>query len=476
MLPTTKALPNRQPETAAAKHANRMMSHGGAPLPVKTIQQVRGVFCPTCGEHHRPGKTCGVKSLSADPILKALEDHTKDAFFKALRSQANASADPLFGFFDSYFAKGKVGNPYPHDPKTGHFGKKPSAGGGGGGDSGMAKLTGGGSGGAAPTASAGPATQPSAPPSIGTANTIQAPAPTAAATPTTGSAGPPTAAGKAPAQDSGQKTGVGIAPKRAQANQARREGMQQEASAKQDAATAGLSAKLGGDAPRQAGEAAYFKHRDEALAGGASEAQAHEVGKQRGSEAWDQAVSARDSSKLPAPTSSGAKPIPGGVAPATMQAGAPSGMGQAQNPTSIPLSPPSAPIPATGSGGAQLPAAGTTTPGAPSPTAPTEPTTPGTPGAKKPAGGKPGAAGGMNPWSMYGVGGGIGGGMFTPGGTVNATAGGAVTSAHSLLHGGGGQQQKPAAVGRAARVEQAAKPPKAPKPKGGGQSSMQVSP
>lgn len=403
----------------------------------------------------------------------ALEQHTKDEFFKALRSKANAATDPLLGFFDDYLGKGRPGNPYPHQ-KNGWFGKKPSAGGGGGGDSGMGKLTGGG--GAKTSPSSGPPTQESGPPSIGTANTIQAPAPAVAGTPTPSPAGPPTAAGKAPAaSDSGQKTGVGIAPKRAQANQERRAGMQQAAGAQQDAAVAGLSAKLGGDAPAKAGEAAYFQHRDQALAGGASEAQAHEIGKQRGSEAWDQAVSARQASKLPSPTSSGRPNIPGGVSPPTQQSGPPTGMGPPKNPTSIPLSPMTAGAPVAPS----LPAAGTTTPGAPpagmQPPA-SAPAAGAGAGAKPGAGGKPAAAGGMNPWSMYGVGSGIGGGMFTPGGTVNATAGGAVGTAHSLLHGGGNQQQKPAAVGRAARVDQVAKPPKAPKPKGGGQSSMQVSP
>lgn len=527
-----KALPNRQPESAAAKHANRMMTHGGAPLPVKTIQQVSGVFCPSCGEHHRPGKTCGVKAIGVDPILLALEESTKDAFFKALRSRANAAGDPLLGFFDDYVSKGRPGNPYPHQ-KNGWFGRKPAESGGGGGDSGMAHLTGSDKktnpgGRMAPTISGvGGAPKTPAPAAaasdIGTANTMQAPAPAARA------AKPTTTPGVGPqANRQEEKTGVGIPAARAAANQANRVGLVD----KMEAQHAGTIAEV--QEPRLAGEAAYNKHRSAALAAGKTEDEAHEIGKQHGSEAWDNALAARAARKQAAPTPGTpmapktdqadradyvkdlesnpgprmrqrAQGIPGyrgqatavGHAPANVtqevtSAGGPQtnpgtpttpGMGPASpapasRPTSIALSPPGA----TGQfpvvhGGQPQQAASAPTASAPTATPPgvKPPDTPG----EKPPGAKPGAAGkqsgGINPWSMYGVGSGVGAGMFTPGGTVNPTAGGAVNAAHSLLH-GSNTQRPPAAVDRAQKLSQAAKPAKAPKVKGGGQSSMQVSP
>lgn len=434
-MQTSKALPNRQPETGAQRGANRMMTHGGMPSPIKTIQQ-NGVFCPSCGEHHRPGKTCGVKSLGS--------------------------------FFDNYVAKAGNGvvmssNTHgnrAHDPATGKFTSVPSGGAAGGG-------------GAKTTPDAGPTTKVSpqtkvmdAGGGIGTANTMQAPA-AAGAPPATSS--PPSGA------NSEQKTGIGIPAARAQQNQAGRAEKQQAAGAAQDQADAKLSADLGGDAPRKAGEAAYFQHRDQALAGGASEAEAHEAGKKQGMSAWDAAMEARQAGKQAAPAGALRSTEGGGRTPPKGAATVPNGAKMGQRTGGGVATTPSGPSSMPGAGPqTSIPLSPATTPGVPAPAtppgAPTAPPAPGTPPlpGKQPAGGKNGGIGGINPWQLYGVGSSIGAGLDKPGGTFAPTTSGVVSTAHGLLH-GNKDQRGPASVDRGKQLQKVA----GKKPSKSAQSSQQ---
>lgn len=96
-----KALTSRPPETFGEKQANQMMTAGKVSLPSKSPNSSGGIFCPSCGSHHKAGTLCGNKSVGE--VLDMLK---------------GASGVTMSG--------NKKGNPA-HDSSTGQFTSVPEA-------------------------------------------------------------------------------------------------------------------------------------------------------------------------------------------------------------------------------------------------------------------------------------------------------------------------------------------------------------
>lgn len=191
-----------------------------------------------------------------------------------------------------------------------------------------------------------------------------------------------------------------------------------------------------GDRPKgffshDASNEAYKQAHGAALAGGQSRSQAHEAGMQAGQKAYMDSVR-----KLQPEAPQGASP-PVRSATATMpDFTAPTQQGPAPGP--------SAP---TQQG--QAPPGGLEPPQAPPKPQQSPPIAPGQktqPGFVQQV---------IQPWANYGTGSGIGGGMFTPGGTTAPTAGAAASGVHGLLNWSRGpnQPQQPAAMHRQKQLE-----------------------
>lgn len=421
-----KALPNRRPETVADKQVTSMLTAGGAPHPLKQIQQGPS-FCPSCGKSHRLGTVCS----------KALAE--------AVANYLNKGTITIQGQ--------KRGNPY-RDDSTGHFAASPQgkAGGGSKGSEEPASrstitrqkpftLQGQG---AAPAPSV---KTPAAGSDISTAHTMEAPAPSVSAPsmPSASAAPGSTSAGKMSAQPKQPVSGGTVAGKM---------GAQVKPSAPTPpesvpvSAAAEASEGTSGPFSHDPSNMAYHSARQQALGSGKQEHEAHQFGLEAGAREYAnsqrkmQGQSPMDTSQWQA---AGRMRSAGQVEPGqqTQQTGAP----QMAGPSGTQVS---GPPQMTGPSGTQVTGAPAGMPGvAPgsaqqgqAPTAPgAQPTAPGPRPGGKTQGGLLGTI--TKPWQQ--AAGGIGAGMFTPGGTTTATAGAIGGTAHGLLNYQGQQQQQPAA-------------------------------
>lgn len=397
LLPTdvAKAMPSRMPETQADKNATAMMGH-----PTRQIQQ-GPVGCPTCGHAHRAGTLC---SKSVDVL---------DGLFKGVVTISGQ----------------KRGNPY-RDDGTGRFAASPNGGGAGGGG-----------GGASTQENTVMGAAPRAPGGLGTAKTEQGPASAApAAAPSPPAAGG-TMPGKAP------QNAAGISPSMI----ARHEDQQKQDQGFMDAL---MKKPQVASAPKpvfshEGAQNAYQSAKDQAMGSGMNNDQAHAAGMKAGGEAYSNAIRDPNAASAHGPTQSPPTRSAMGVLPgqgATQQGGAMT----AQAPAPSMTGQGAAPAPSVPGGGGSQPAAspGLKAPGAGG-------------GAAMPGQKKPGAGGQKKdlldelskPWAANA--GGMGGGLFTPGGTVGATNAAATGSAHGLLN--YAKEEKPAAAQHQQKVQNAQK-------------------